>query len=89
MPELPGHGGTDVADAGPGDLGDRADGTSFLYSFPWLYGVIEEVEGRIAHLLVKIVLPTIVIMVQTILLYTPLAALVWFWGELELVELPQ
>ncbi len=51
--------------------------------------MIEEVEGRIAHLLVKIVLPTIVIMVQTILLYTPLAAVVWFWGELELVELPQ
>ncbi len=31
---------------------------------------------------------SIVIMVQTILLYTPLAAVVWVWGELELAEPP-
>ena len=61
----------------------------FFYTFPWIYGVIEGVEGGIARFLVNIFLPMIVIVVQTIVVYTPLAAVVWFSGELELVEPPQ
>jgi len=61
----------------------------FFYTFPWIYGVIEGVEGGIARFFVNIFLPMIVIVVQAILVYTPLAAVVWFSGELELVEPPQ
>ncbi|MCZ6769154.1 MAG: hypothetical protein O7D93_07900, partial [Acidobacteria bacterium] len=61
----------------------------FFYTFPWIYGVIEGVEGGIARFFVNIFLPMIVIFVQTIVVYTPLAAVVWFSGELELVEPPQ
>ena len=62
---------------------------SYVYTFPWISGVIDGVEGRIAHSLVKIFLPMIVISVQTIVVYTPLAAVAWLSGELELVEPPQ
>ncbi len=60
-----------------------------IYTFPWIFGVIDGVEGRIAHSVVKILRPMIVISVQTIVVYTPLAAIVWLSGELELVEPPQ
>ena len=62
---------------------------SYVYTFPWIFGVIDGVEGRIAHSVVKIFLPMIVISVQTIVVYTPLAAVVWLSGELEVVEPPQ
>ena len=61
----------------------------FFYTFPWIYGVIDGVESQIARFFVNIFLPMIVIFVQTIVVYTPLAAVVWFSGELELVEPPQ
>jgi len=62
---------------------------SFFYTFPWISGVIDGVEDRIARFLVNFFLPMIVIVVQAIVVYTPLAAVVWFSGELELVEPPQ
>ncbi len=62
---------------------------SFFYTFPWIFSVIDGVESPVAHFLVKIFLPMIVIVVQTTVVVTPLAVVVWLSGELELVEPPQ
>ena len=62
---------------------------SFIYTFPWISRVIDGMESPVGHFLVKFFLPMIVILVQTIVVFTPLAVVAWLSGELELVEPPQ
>lgn len=59
---------------------------SFVYTFPVMHDVIHSQPNKIARFLLDIFLPYIVIPLQVILLFVPVAAYTWIWGKLEIAK---
>jgi len=61
---------------------------SFVYSFPIMYDVIHSQSNSVVQFLLGLVFPYVVIPLQVIAMFVPVALYTWIWGKLKVIALP-
>lgn len=60
--------------------------TSFFFTFPAMYEVIESQPGKVRPYIVDLCLPYIVIVSQVVLLLLPAGLYAWLFGRLRIIK---